>query len=179
MLVARGFSKNLGFLMKVILDAEAYRRNNYARSAAFQSLLDYLKKTDSQIVLLASVEQEVLALYERELAAEMSKVRAAVSTAERKMFLRDQKLMPGPMPEVKKEAQALQDALRTTSTGVAVERFHDYAGVNALDIVRRGTQRIPPADSNGEQLRDVINWLAALSYAGRATGKVFFVSADS
>jgi hypothetical protein len=165
--------------MKVILDAQAYRRNNYARSAAFQSLLDYLKKTDSQIVLLASVEQEVLALYERELAAELSKVQAAVSTAKRKMFLRDQKLMLGQMPEVKKETRALQDALRSTSTGVAVERFQDYAGVNALDIVERGAQRIPPADSNGEQLRDVINWLAALSYARRASGKVFFVSADS
>src|SRR5205085_10533979 len=37
---------------------------------------------------------------------------------------------------------------------------------------------MPPANANGEELRDVINWLATLIYAGRTSERVLFVTRD-
>jgi hypothetical protein len=51
--------------------------------------------------------------------------------------------------------------------------------LTVLEIVRRGARRVPPANSKGEELRDVIHWLAVLSYAKQGDSKILFVSRDS
>ena len=164
--------------MKIILDADAYRRNNYGRSVGFQSLLDYAKKTDSQIVLLASVQKEVVALYGRELSEEISHAETAARNLQKKVF-RKQQLAVLPVVEIEAEVDELEAALRRAASGVTIEFFEDYSSLDVLDVVQRGARRIPPANSNGEQLRDVINWYATLECARRSGVKVLFVSADS
>lgn len=46
------------------------------------------------------------------------------------------------------------------------------------EVVRRGVERIRPANQKGEELRDVILWLLVLEYARKSRGKVAFISDD-
>jgi hypothetical protein len=63
------------------------------------------------------------------------------------------------------ETEALKESMLNVGKSVTVEFLQDCSGVDVLEVSRRGARRIPPASSNGEELRDVIHWLAILSYA--------------
>jgi hypothetical protein len=59
---------------------------------------------------------------------------------------------------------------------VRVRSYDDYSGVAVNEIVRRGVERVRPANSQGEELRDVVLWLMVLAYAKERGSRVAFVS---
>ncbi len=120
---------------------------------------------------------EVLGVYARELEEKLQRALKAIKDLETTIELtRSVKLWPSVVP--KAEADALRQRLMKSSAGVSCELFADYADIDILEVVRRGANRICPADKKGEELRDVINWLATLSFARKTGHEVSFVSAD-
>jgi PIN domain len=163
---------------RVVLDANAYVETNYGRSGKFSSLLDFLKKTNSRLVLLPSVLEEVLAKHERDFRSHVDAAKSSVRVAAGSCFTAKLPVLLNGDPDFSKE----RDALRQSMLGVGkmtVEYLEECSGVSVLDVAKRGARRIPPASPNGEELRDVIHWLTILSYANRSDSRILFVTRDS
>jgi hypothetical protein len=54
----------------------------------------------------------------------------------------------------------------------------DYSIISVEELARRGINRVRPADDKGEELRDVILWLMAISYAKDKSREVALISKD-
>jgi hypothetical protein len=163
---------------KVILDANVYCEANFGRSGKFDSLVDFVRKTNSQLVLLSSVLEEVLSKYERDFRQRREAAIGAVKTCREYSFTDKKLVLFPPNIDFSAEKEALLLHLSSPAKGISVELFEDYSALDILEVVRRGARRMPPANANGEELRDVINWLATLIYAGRTSERVLFVTRD-
>lgn len=164
---------------RVVLDANAYCETNYGRSGKFSSLLDFLKKTNSQLVLLPSVLEEVLAKHERDFRSQMDTAKNSVKLAAGYCFAGKRPLLFNENPDFSKEREALRQSMLNVGKGTTVDHLEECSGVAVLDVARRGARRIPPASANGEELRDVIHWLTILSYAKAHNGRILFVTRDN
>jgi hypothetical protein len=162
---------------QVVLDANAYRETNYGRSGKFTSLVDFLRKSNSQLVLLPSVLEEVLSKQERDLKEHLETAKRSVELARKLCFSGKLPSLRNLDPDFETEAKALKHSLLEVGKGVPVNHAEDL-GVDVLEVVRRGARRIPPASPNGEELRDVIHWLCIVSYAKRSAARILFVSRD-
>lgn len=163
---------------KVVLDTNIYCETNYGRSGKFSSLLDFLKRSGSQLLVLPSVLEEVLAKHDRDFKELVDAANSSVKRirqhafAERLVLLRD-------TVDFSKERDAVRRSILDLGKGVTAD-FIEGITIDAIEVVRRGANRIPPANSNGEELRDVIHWLTVLSYAKQHTDtKILFVSRDN
>ncbi|MEE9260478.1 MAG: PIN domain-containing protein, partial [Candidatus Scalindua sediminis] len=59
--------------MKIILDTNIFVEDFLMKSIKFSNLFDFLKKTNSEIVIFQIVFQEVIALYRRKLIEKLDK----------------------------------------------------------------------------------------------------------
>jgi len=163
---------------RVILDANAYIETNYGRSGKFTSLVDFLKKSGSRLVLLSSVLEEVLATYERDFRERVEAAKKSAESAAKYSFTSKRPSLVNGEPDFAKEKDTLKKHLRNPDKAVGVEYVEGCPGVDPLEVVRRGALRVPPASANGEELRDVIHWLTVISHAKQVGGKILFVSRD-
>jgi hypothetical protein len=83
-----------------------------------------------------------------------------------------------PTPVLSPHLDALRKRLHS-SQSINVAPINGYADVDIAEVVRRGIGRIPPASSNGEELRDVILWLGILAHAKRSEKPGAFITNDS
>ena len=163
---------------RVVLDANVYVETNYARSSKFSSLVDFLRRSNNHLILLSSVLEEVLAKCERDFRERAEAAKRAVKDASGYSFTAKRPVLLQSDPDFSKEREALRKSLKHGAKGVIVDYVENLSGVDALEVVRRGAQRIPPADLNGEELRDVIHWLAVLSYAKQVKARILVVTRD-
>jgi hypothetical protein len=164
---------------RVVLDANAYCETNYGRSGKFSSLLDFLKKTNSRLVVLPSVLEEVLAKHERDFRAQMETAKTSVRLAAGYSFAGKRPLLFNENPDFSKEREALKQSMLNAGKWATVDYLEECSGVAVFDVARRGARRIPPASASGEELRDVIHWLTILSYAKTHDGRILFVTRDN
>jgi len=168
--------------MDVILDSNIYlallesHGQGFLSAGNFASLMAYLRRTDSRLLIPHPVLLEVLARYTERTAQTTQKATSA-STSLQKRLMTTTKVFP-PFVKLDAERTALTERLLHPATGVTVMLLTDYTGVPLEEVVRRGADRIRPANPNGEELRDVIIWLMALSFASNHKQALAFVSAD-
>jgi hypothetical protein len=162
--------------MDVALDANAILNDPRMQGNAFHSLLDYLKKTNSRLVLSKVVLDEAIARYTDRLRPAIHKARAAVCTLD--SLLLDARVEL-PKIDEKREARWLRKRLlkpsRQVKSSVILNNFPD---VKMEEVARRGIERIPPANGKGEELRDVIHWLMVLAYARASKQEIAFITGD-
>ncbi len=142
-----------------------------------RSLLDYVTKTRSYIVLHEVVELEVKANHKRTFAAAARKVQSAIKDVEK------HRLVGLPRFDVERVSE---------DTFTEWERhFHDILGPNMVyrvlssgnhheEAVRRAIERVAPCTGKGEGIRDAIIWLDLLEecrYPSKL-GAVAFVSGN-
>ena len=61
-----------------------------------------------------------------------------------------------PSPDVDAQVTVLRQRLKEPRPGVQVLLYEDLSGVDVKEVVRRGVNRVRPANDNDEELRDVV-----------------------
>jgi hypothetical protein len=163
----------------VILDNNIYVSllyNNGAalfESAEFVSLMAYLRRTGDSLVIPDVVYEEFRHEYRERVQRSFKQAQDAWDS-----HVRD---LPGPKHfphtlNIDTAWKAIEANFLNPDKNVNVIHYRDYSKIPAEQVVRRGVYRIPPANSNGEELRDVVLWLMTLEYARGK--KVAFICSD-
>ena len=162
--------------MDVVLDANAYLSDPRMAGVASRILLDYLRKTESNLIIPKVVLDEVIARYPERIAPHVK--RAISEVASLRGLILKAKIRKIPDIDVIQETRALKRKLRKPSEHVKSVLLSDFDKIRIGDVARRGIERKPPANPAGEELRDVISWLMVLDYASRSKREVAFITAD-
>ena len=162
--------------MDVALDANIYVADPRMEGVAFRSLLDYLRKTQSSLVIPRLVLDEVLARSSERLLEQTKRASSHVDSLRSLVLVAAIRKVP--FIDVARESRALRLKMTKPSKYVKAILLGDFRRINIEEVAKRGVERIPPADQNGEELRDVITWLMILRYAEQSKGEVAFITAD-
>jgi hypothetical protein len=161
--------------MDVALDSNVILNDPRMEGDAFHSLLDYLKKTNSRLVLSRIVLDEVIARYPERLRPAIHKATTAVGTLSSLALDAKIKL---PVVDVTRATRRLKQKLLKPSQHVSSLIVNNFADIKIEDVAKRGIERIPPANGAGEELRDVIHWLMLLAYARASKRELAFITGD-
>lgn len=162
--------------MDAILDTNIFVQDFRMERTQFQELFRYLRRTDSSLVLPKVVFQEAVQKYRDDLSKPVGDLKAAWDKVRGKA-ISDIEEYNSPV-DIDQEVSRFKRLLRKPAPSVKVYSFDDYSCVSVEELVRRGIGRIRPADTNGEELRDVILWLMVLAYAKQKRSSVAFISGD-
>ena len=163
--------------MNVILDSNVYVSDYRMENISFKNLFDYLKRTGDTLVLLRIVREEVVAHFARDLKKRGKEV-AEAWRGYRALHFPD-KFPEFTKPDIANQKKLLRDRLMKPSDAIVVTYHADTTRISIDDVFIRGIHRIPPANGNGEELRDVIVWLSTLDYAKTSNSSVAFITDDS
>jgi hypothetical protein len=165
--------------MDVIVDTCILFPDPFMRSNNFKDLFQHLRTTDSRLVILPVVFDEVIAKHEKELAKRHQKACDAYGS------LNAMTLHPlAPRIDtvnLAQETRALEGVLKSglrQGEPLPLKVLTDYSTIDVKEIAKRGMKRIPPASPKGEQLRDVMVWLATLSYCEESKKPAAFITND-
>ena len=154
--------------MDVILDSNIYIADYEQKGGQFQELFDYLRRTQSNLVLLGVVREEVIARYESELRDFYEQLQRM-----------SRRLGVNRVRDDKGHVLLLNKRLMEPTSDLKTLFYDEYLDFGVEDVIRRGARRIRPANSKGEELRDVIVWLTVLQYAHFKHKAVAFITKDS
>jgi predicted nucleic acid-binding protein len=165
--------------VNIFLDANVWLDDKHLSSTGFSSLLAYLKRTGSSIILPNLVLEEVLGVYDRTLLEKCEKA-FSVGKDVLKYLIRQEspKLRFNLNVDRRGETEALRKRLLEPVLGIKTVQC-DESRVDIREVYRRGIQRRRPASKTGEELRDVILWLTVLQYARDNRASVALVTRDS
>jgi hypothetical protein len=163
--------------MHIVLDSNIYAADYRMNGVAFQSLFEYLRRTESRLVLPNAIREEVVIDYGRRLKAGAK----AFEDAWRKYHHLD---LHGDFrdfekPDGKYAMTRLRRHLMNPTEGIKPIYVPEITGTFLHEAFMRGVHRTRPANDNGEELRDVILWLWTLAYSDDAGTEVAFVSNDN
>jgi hypothetical protein len=162
--------------MHIILDSNIYAADYRMKGVAFQSLFEYMRRTESQLVLPRAIREEVVVGYGRRLKKE-SKEFEEVWRRYHHLDLSNN-VPHFYKPDGQHRMKELRQKLMKPIDGVVPIYVPDITGAFIQEAFMRGIHRTRPANDNGEELRDVILWLWALAYSDAANTAVSFVSGD-
>jgi predicted nucleic acid-binding protein len=162
--------------MNVVFDSNIFRQDMGLRSNRITVLLDYLRRTESKLVIPQVVWEELLANYERLLRQEAGKLEQA--HREVKKILVSDTLAPLAALDIEAEISRYKQKILTTF-GLTEADIVPYRPEYLEDVVRRATRRKRPCSDSGEEIRDAIVWLSVKDIA-HADGdhRVVFISAN-
>lgn len=161
--------------MDIILDSNIFLGDVRFRKTQFPELFAYLRRAGSALVLPDLVLQEVRARYPEMLNKDIRTAKSSWGSVSA-MMLTD--YPPFPDINVQKEVELFVKRMHSPGQGVQVIPYSRVDKIDVNEIARRGIQRLPPANSNGEELRDVILWLVVVQYAKTTGRDVAFISGD-
>jgi hypothetical protein len=161
--------------MDVALDSNVILNDPRMEGNAFHNLLDYLKKTDSKLILSKVVFDEVISRYPELLRPALHKAVTPVRALKNLVFDSEINI---PRIDFDRETGRLKQKLLKPSDYVSSVVVDNFSDVRVEEVVRRGIQRIPPANGAGEELRDVIHWLMLLAYARTSVREIAFITND-
>jgi hypothetical protein len=163
--------------MDIILDANIYAGDYKFSGVAFKTLFDYIRRTESRLVLPRIIREEVVCSFGRRLKRESKNFFEAhrrynlVDIDDRQSQFRK--------PDIQRAMTRLRRKLMKPSENIRPLYVPEIIGVSVEEVFMRGVHRSRPASDDGEELRDVIIWLWVLHYCSSAPGNVAFVSQDS
>jgi hypothetical protein len=164
--------------MYVVPDSNILIADPWLRSQRSRVLFNYLARTRSRLVLLPSVESEVIAHFRRLFAEQAGSVEAALRQAARHEL---EGLPPFGAEEIADRTFAKwRQRLSETLASVTVDRPALNTAILA-EALRRATDRIPPCDQSGKELRDTIVWLSLLDHCRTmpAAAEIAFLSLNT
>ena len=159
--------------MIIVLDTNIFREDFLMNSFKFKILFDFLKKTESKIVVPQIIYQEIDALYRREIEEKISRIEKS------RDFLK--KILVGGLKqdielningEVKKYFTYFKERLK-----IGEKNIIPYQDNYLDETVKRALFRIKPCSEKGEEFRDTLLWLTLLDIASSTDDKrVIFIS---
>jgi hypothetical protein len=160
--------------MHIILDANIYAADYRMSGVAFQSLFEYMRRTESRLVLPRATREEVVIGYGRQLKREAKAFEEAWKEY-RRLDLSDTARFT--KPDIRRAMIDLRRKLMKPTESITPIYIPEITGNLAQEAFMRGVHRIRPASDSGEELRDVILWLWVLDYT-TTVGDAAFVSSD-
>jgi hypothetical protein len=167
--------------MDVILDSNIYigpllsQGRSIFSSNAFVELFTYLRRTKSNLILPGPVFHEVIKKYSDIIGGSIKKAQDSwISLQHDTMSV----LMDCSPPDRDAEVKRFWEKLLNPGLGFQVILLEDYKEISVAEVVRRGVHRVRPANSNGEELRDVVIWLIAKEHARAQNSTIAFVADD-
>jgi hypothetical protein len=163
--------------MHIILDSNVYAADYRMSGVSFRTLFEYIRRTESSLVLPRLVREEVVVDYGRRLKAEAkafedvwNKYRHVDPGGHRERFQK---------PNLKHAMVDLRRRLMKPTDAVAPIYVGETTGVSVDEVFMRGVRRTRPANEQGEELRDVVIWLWAIAYSNSLLSPTAFISNDS
>jgi hypothetical protein len=163
--------------MHIILDANVYGADYRFSGVAFTTLFDFIRRTQSTLVLPRIIREEVVCGFGRRLKKESKEFFEA--RRHYKLFDIGNAVSEFHKPDIRKAMTRLRRKLMRPSENVTPLYVAETSGVSVDEVFMRGVHRIRPASDDGEELRDVIIWLWVLHYSASAPEDVAFVSQDA
>lgn len=158
--------------MKIVLDTNIIFRDFFMKSGRFEILLDYVKRTNSKVILPRIVYDEVLISYERELKSrheQYIKIKNSLSGIIQGTLAETN---VSPEEEVVSYEKYLKKKLR-----IKDEDIFDYKETYLHDVMDRAMRRKRPCTERGEEIRDAVLWLSILDIAEKDHDRsVIFIS---
>lgn len=141
--------------MDIILDTNIILQENFLRSKKFVVLIDYLKKTNSKIVLPQIVKEESISKYEETLSFQLAEATKKIEKISRICF---SNVSIDFNIEVIKEVRNYIAYMQKLSKDELLYEM-PYSDSFLHDVVFRMINRKKPCTPKGEESRDVILWL--------------------
>lgn len=160
--------------MHIILDANIYSADYRMSGVAFQSLFEYMRRTESRLVLPRITREEVVIGYGRQLKRESKAFEEAWKRYHRVDLSGESRFTK---PDIKDAMTRLRRKLMKPVDGVTPIYVPEITGAFLQEAFMRGIHRTRPANEEGEELRDVILWLWTMDYAN-SVDAVTFISND-
>ncbi len=159
--------------MDIVLDTNIIYSDFFMNTTKFKLVFDYLKKTNSEIIVPQIVYKEIVALYERELEKRFRDLK------------RDRELLDGVLidktkidfridfkEEVEKYRGYFKSKLKIKDKDIV-----PYENKYLDEIVNRAIYRKKPCTEKGQEFRDVLVWLTILDIARLlSTKELIFIS---
>jgi hypothetical protein len=163
--------------MLIVLDTNIFLQDLSLKSAKSRVLKDFLRKTDSHVVVPEIIELELLAQLERELSRQHDIAKRALG---RIKDLSSLHIPPLPKLDV---GQAAHDRLHSTFRALRVAYTRNIAPVRGeylREVLRRAVRRERPCSDRGEEIRDAVIWLGLLDLRANVDRiHVAFISANT
>jgi hypothetical protein len=138
--------------------------------------LDYLRKKQSTLIIPQIVFDEVIARYPDLLSAQWRKAGKEVHAFRRLML--GPRIAEVPEVDTTRAVRALKKKLLKPFKHVKSIKLKNFGDIDPKDVARRGVERIAPASSKGEELRDVMVWLMVLGHIQNSNVDTAFITAD-
>jgi hypothetical protein len=161
--------------MDIIIDTNILRQDHLLRSAKSQAVLDYLKKTNSYLVIPTVVKEEMIGIFRRtlvELSNQLNKNVERIDswcygdTARTEINL-----------DIEKEMSTYKTFMEGfTHGGGGLELPYD--GKFMSEVIKRLVGRLKPASDKGEEFRDVVVWLSIKEFLKDTKKEAVFISKD-
>ncbi len=159
--------------MILILDTNVIRADWMMKSGKFEIILDFATKTRSQFVLTRIVNDELRALYERELKSRNDKFVEAKRSLE---SIITTTRLPEYEGLLSLEADEYMACVYKTLS-INPDEIFEYKETYLHDVVERAIRRRRPCSDRGEEMRDAILWHSVLDIAFDSFEKeVVFIS---
>jgi hypothetical protein len=159
--------------MHIILDANIYAADYRMNGVAFQSLFDYMRRTESQLVLSRATREEVVVGYGRQLKRETKVFEEAWKQYHR---LDLSGVAHFTKPDIRRAMVDLRRKLMKPTAAITPIYIPEITGNFVQEVFMRGIHRTRPANDCGEELRDVILWLWVIDYTNTVDAATFISS---
>jgi hypothetical protein len=177
MLFDRFIAATGAHLMDVVLDSNAYLSDIRMESIRFKNLFDYLRRTESSLVIPRLVREETVGKFRSLLDEQSRKTASAIKQLNRLVVDKNHEIHFH-APDLRYAVRDLRAKFRAPADGVSVRYYPETSGVDVSEVFLRGVKRRRPASSAGEELRDVIIWLIVLQFAEAEKKPVALVTSD-
>jgi len=162
-------------MLYVVIDTNILRKDFFTRSGEFKVFKDYLKKTDSRLIMPAIVLEEIGALYKKYLTDKLGKFLTARKNLDNALMGR---MIPEVEVDIHEETHKYTEYL-LKEFGITQKSLLPHKPEYLDELVRRVVGRIKPISEKGEEFRDALVWLIILDFAGKTKEKkIVFVSTD-
>lgn len=159
--------------MNIILDTNIFRNDFFLKSQDFEVLKDYLKKTDSKLIVPQIILEELKGLYIRTLnenLANLEKNKIAINQNLNRSFI--EKFELDLDEEVTKYIEFIKEKLEINDSNIIA-----YKNEYLPEIIKRAINREKPFRDGDEGFRDSIIWLTILDHCKISHEKqVVFIS---
>jgi len=159
--------------MYIALDANILIQNQAKKNQNMRILNDYVRKTESKILIHEIVEAEMLGHIEENVLKDFRQMEATFHNLEKYKIsilpnIEIMKFKNKAVKKIKKEFLDnlyMENTLRVNIDGKALRQ-----------VIRRSIERRRPCSKNGEELRDAIIWLNLLKYCKKHHQDLTFIS---
>lgn len=161
--------------MKIVIDTNILRQDFFLKSRRFEMLVDFISKTENQIVLPEVVHKEIVALYKRTLLEKYGDLlKSYENFKELAIIPMEQKI---PKIEIDKQVDKF---ITNLEKRLRIKKIIPINNNHLPNIVNRAINRIHPFTENKSEFRDALIWLCLLDLAQSEKEKtIIFISANT